>query len=236
MTVVATPEFTIRDNGIVEFDGALWETPLTHLPDQTVGTATLAHGKQRRGYYSMEGVAGIEVYEIVKHPMIVSELQVRATPEKRRGNIWMVDDPLHWFGMKATVDDIASDMNRGQVLYCAGLGLGLMVHHLRPVHEWFDRIVVVERTEDVIELIKPTLPEIPNLEIVHADWWQYVHEAPMPGGVLWDLAVGGPEDTRGDIFRAKIIHEVAWGDIPLRRFGVRSTPRPQWLQDVADKL
>lgn len=198
---------------IREIDGRTWETPLTHQPLLTVGDARLTL-KHYRGTYYYEGTGGYEFYK-TNYWLPVIALQRK---QGRSWKTWMVDDPLHWDGMAEAVAELPD----GRILI-AGLGLGLMLHHMAQSPR-FTKIVVIEQSQDVINLIRPTLPKDDRVTIVCADFYRYIHDlqncAPQFDGVLWDLAVGTPEDTIGPMLSARAAVAAFLG-VPLVQFGVR---------------
>lgn len=202
--------------GLFEIDARTWETPLTGTESRTVGRARLKHETYGRGYYRFEGTMGFEFYKVTRGRLPVTVLQRR---EGRRWKIWMVDDPLHWFGMESAVMDLPS----GSVL-CAGLGLGLMAHHLAERDD-IDAITIVEWDQDVIDLISPTLPPDSRVTIVRDDFYEYIKRPDVaPQGILWDLAVGNPAETLGDFIRVEAMAAVYQPDAHLVRFGERRQP------------
>ncbi len=86
---------------------------------------------------------------------------------------------------------------RGHVLV-AGLGLGLIVHAL-ATNRSVTRITVVEREQDVIDLVAPLVPPV---EIVHGDFWEW--DGPTPDGVFFDLFVGNGRELVPDALRAYV--------------------------------
>ncbi len=139
---------------------ASWETPATKYPLSKRGRVRLKRKPYRRGFYNMEGVRGYD-YFTVKKPIPITSLIVD-------GETWMVDDPLHWYGMQ----DLAKAA-RGRVLV-AGLGLGLVIHGLEE-NEAVTAIDVVEIDEDVIDLITPLI-KMKKTRIINDDFWRYLYE------------------------------------------------------------
>lgn len=140
-----------------------WVTASTTYPQQTIGSASITKTRcARGGIYLMEGVDGWELYKLTK-PIIVTQLKIN-------GKGVMIDDPLHWLGMKRLAEHC-----RGRVLI-GGLGLGLILHHLKD-NKAVAKIDVVERNLDVITLIKPLLPEDKRVTIHHSDVFgdEWVH-------------------------------------------------------------
>lgn len=198
----------------IEISGIDWETPLTGL-ERREGRARLResyYGRNQR--HHLHGVHGAATYKVVDGSMPVMELQIL---DQRRWQTWMVDDPLHWFGMEEKVEDLPS----GDVLV-AGLGLGLMLHHMSNRRPDLGRITVVERSPDVVKLIRPTLPDDDRVEIVVADFYDHLERVTdPPASVLWDLAVGAGDDpeVRRDFLVAKVRVAVALPGVPLFMFG-----------------
>jgi hypothetical protein len=183
--------------------------------------ARIVSHRQEPGYYQMCGVRapggeGHDYYRAVK--------SLRVTNLTIGGEVWMVDDPLHWYG---TLEAAAT--YEGHVL-CAGLGLGLIVHALRA-NPKVTKITVVERSLDVIELVWPHLA--PNgrpddgklLTVWRGDWWEV-----RPGvladlvgpvdGVFFDLLVGHGPDLVGEAIYATKDARKRWPGVPCRVFGM----------------
>ena len=135
-----------------------WETPATGYPLMKRGEAWLSRKSYRKGFYLMEGVRGYD-YFTVKKPIPVTSLMVGK-------ETWMVDDPLHWYGMQ----DLAKAA-RGKVLV-AGLGLGLVIHGLEK-NEAVTNIDAVEIDRDVIDLITPLIG-MSKTNIINDDFWRYL--------------------------------------------------------------
>jgi len=170
-----------------------WKTPLTDLPVVEVGNARLAATMYKRGFYAMEGMYGYDFY------WVRSRFKVRALERRSRDGswkVWMVDDPLHWVGMKAYVEELPP----GEILV-GGLGLGLCLHHMASLDK-FTKITVVEVDRDVIDLISPTLPSDDRVTIVNDDFYRYIGPEKRFDGILWDLAVGTWHEKVGDISTA----------------------------------
>lgn len=192
-----------------------WKTPLTKLPARTVGNARLGMHLYEPGYYRMEGVLGHELFK-VEREIVVRSLQRRGsvggTPIAGDWQEWMVDDPLHWYGMRERVMELPPGR-----LWIAGLGMGLMLHHLidRPD---VTEITVVELDADVIDLMGPTTPRDPRVTIVNDDWYAFIErDQPKPDGVLWDLSVGKEESTSPAMEFARQMQAVYLPWVPDRK-------------------
>jgi len=137
-----------------------WETPATKYPLTRRGRVRLKRKPYPRGFYNMEGVRGYDYFTVKKPIPITSLIVDRQT--------WMVDDPLHWYGMQ----DLANAA-MGRVLV-AGLGLGLVIHALEA-NEAVTAIDVVEIDEDVIGLITPLI-KMKKTRIINIDFWRYLYK------------------------------------------------------------
>lgn len=154
------------------------KTPASDYPRKRVDNYRISETRYTRGYYNMSGVGDLALYKVTK-AITVTELQ-----EKRPGkwNDWMVDDPPHWGVMQY----YASQM-QGRVL-TAGLGLGL-IHHCLAKNPAVQKIVAVERSPEVIELVRPYIPE--SIEVVQGDFYDFIEGDAGPWDwVFLDLWVG----------------------------------------------
>jgi len=202
-------------------DGRTWRTPLTQVPLRTVRSARLKK-VHYRGTYHNEGIDGFEYWRSTTWlPVIIlQQWQGRRRPGER-WKIWMVDDPVHWHGMAEAVADLPA----GEILV-AGLGLGLMLHHM-AAQPRFTRITVVENNRDVVELMQPTLPPDPRVTIVVDDFYRVLATQPPVDGVLWDLATGSPSETFADLVTGKTMVQLyLGGGVPVVQFGVRRSGAP----------
>jgi hypothetical protein len=158
-----------------------WKTKATDYPASSFGSASITKTVYKKGLYLMEGVDGYELYHL-KKPAVITELRIN-------GEVVMVDDPLHWIGMQRLAEACKSRVLIG------GLGLGLILHHLAS-NENVSEVKVVEINSDIINLIKPLLPEDDRVEIVNDDVFKYVHG--NYDTIVLDLWVRG-EDTKTKI-------------------------------------
>jgi len=168
----------------------------------------------RGGYWRMEGTGGYEFFRVRGGRLTVMSLD-RREPGRKRWKTWMVDDPLHWYGMR----ELVLDLPPGRLLV-AGLGLGLFAHHLMDRPD-ITSIEVIEIDPDVIALVEPTLPDDPRRVIVRGDYYDRISDGPAPDAVLWDLAVGTEDQTRPDFLKAQLLTAVYLPGTPLFCFGLR---------------
>jgi hypothetical protein len=154
--------------------GSGWKT--VEYPEASIGKASIAHSKYSKGVYLMEMVDGYEFFEVLS-PIKVTELRID-------GKVVMIDDPMHFIGMMRLAEAC-----RGKVLV-AGLGLGLILHHLvRNPH--VTSIDVVEINPDVIALVKPMLPSDDRVTIHHDDALAYEWVHGDYDSIILDLWVKG---------------------------------------------
>jgi len=78
--------------------------------------------------------------------------------------IWMSDAPAEYYGM----GEFALRLKGPDVLI-GGLGLGLIVWFLSNRKD-IRKVVVVERSKDVIKLCKPNLPTNIQVEVIEGDF------------------------------------------------------------------
>jgi spermidine synthase len=117
-----------------------WRT--FNYEEKEYGTAKIEKVKYKRGLYLMEGVCGYDFFYVVK-PIMINVLKVN-------GEEFMVDDPLHYYGMKLLADE-----SKGKVL-TAGLGLGLYAIFLQS-NPNVESVTVIELNNDVKQLIEPMI-------------------------------------------------------------------------------
>jgi hypothetical protein len=183
---------------ILELNRA-WATPASAYPNATLGRAELRTEWQRSGFYRHYGVpdTGGLAWDFfrARRRWPVKELAVA-------GQTWMIDDPPHWHAML----DHARHLH-GRVL-CAGLGLGLIVHalatHAQGPGAKVTAVAVVEREQDVIDLVGPLLPQGLPVRLLCGDWedhsWEgRAFDGATPDSVLYDLFRG---DGRGLVAEA----------------------------------
>lgn len=203
--------------GVLDVDARAWRTPLTGVVAST-DNARLVSDTYARGFYRFEGTMGpggrAEFYRVHSGRLPLTLLQRR---DGNRWKTWMLDDPLHWFGMAEAVDALPS----GPVLV-AGLGLGLFAHHIVNRDD-IPSVTVVELDPDVIDLVRPTLPDDDRINIVEGNFYTYLRQPGLRpfSGVLWDLAVGDAHDVVADFYIAAGVVARHLPDAELVMFGQR---------------
>lgn len=113
----------------------------------------------------MSGLLDSALFRAAK-PLVITTLQ-----EKRHGKWyqWMVDDPPHWEAMK-----FYAERSSGHVL-TTGLGLGLVLHSL-ALNPEVKSVTVIERSQDVIDLIGN---QVPACNIVLGDFYEFLDTTPI---------------------------------------------------------
>lgn len=208
------------DPRIVEVDGPSYRTPLTPFAGRRVGRARLRSTSLPRGYYPAEGTYGFEYIRTMRGRLTTTELQRRGSSRDSGWQTWMTDDWLHWHAMRERVVALPGDVRS---VVCAGLGLGLMLHHFKRERPDIERITVVELDPDVVALIRPTLPIDPRVAIVVDDYYRFIEreDEPAPDAVLWDLAVGEKHETRDDVTKGIVLTARRWPNAYISVFGLR---------------
>ena len=197
-----------------------YKTPYTEIPEVKGKVVRLKKTKYTKGLYRMEGVKGYEFFYIEK-TLQVTELQV-----KDRNGKWktlMVDDPLHWLGM----EELAQLCKPGSVLV-AGLGMGLILHHLVKRND-ITQIKVIEIDPEIVNFIKPYIPKDPRITIEIDNYFNYVILTKENyDNVIIDLWVIGEGDSKEHIEHVKksmitayILTKNAFPDAKILIWGVR---------------
>lgn len=138
-----------------------WHTEATDYPNKKHGKARIFKYRCRVGHtYWAEGMKGLMYYGFVPGHNRITELTINS-------QCWMTDLPQYYWSL-----EYFAKQSRGQVLV-AGLGLGLVVHCLVKNPE-VKNIAVIEREPDVINLIKPLLPDDPRINIIEADFHRFM--------------------------------------------------------------
>lgn len=144
-------------------------------PEKKVGNVEIKIIPYTEGIYLMENVKGYKFFEVQK------KINIHAL--KIDGRIVMVDDPLHWIGM----EELAKHSSGS--ICVAGLGLGLIVHHLVNNKD-VSSIEVFEINKNVIELISPLLPEDNRIKIINGDFFKEPFREKHYDTMIIDLWVG----------------------------------------------
>lgn len=174
---------------------ANWHTPATDYPELNEGNFRIHHGRYNRGTYEMHGIDGYVFFEVIK-PIPITYLQ-----EKRGGkwNSWMLDDPPHWRAM-----EIYAEHSKGKVLV-AGLGLGLYLQALKGNRN-VESITVVERSSEVVRLVEPHLPNLPEFVIILEDFYEFINtDLTFWDTIIVDLWVAHGAEEKLDIYLHKVI-------------------------------
>lgn len=103
-------------------------------------------------------------------------VSLRVTSNEGESQVMMSD----FYYERATCVEIVKRAH-GDVLI-AGLGVGMILHPILNKRE-VRSVTVIEKYQDVIDLIKPTLPRDPRLNIIHAD----IFEWRPPRGTRFDV-------------------------------------------------
>lgn len=142
-----------------------WRTPATGYAERQVGNYRLHKAEYPAGHYHHYGWMDGFPYYYTVNPLPIMLLQ-----EQREGEWkdWMSDGPCDYRRMQKYAGAAEGDV------LVAGLGLGLFIHELGKNNK-VGRITVVERSPEVIELVKGYLPE-QGLSIVQDDFWDFVKD------------------------------------------------------------
>lgn len=172
-----------------------WRTPASEYPKSQVGNFRIRQVPYKQGLYHNWGVNDVDYFH-------TDGIKVTILEEHTNGkwHTWMVDDPPHWWSMQRYAAEA-----RGRVLV-AGLGLGLFLHALSPrVHAGdVSSIIVVERSPDVIELVRPLVPH-ECLDIRTGDFYDYYRHAADFDFALIDLWVTNGSSQKEAVFNKYVM-------------------------------
>lgn len=147
----------------------------TNYPEKKVGNVEIKIVHYTKGLYRMENVKGYEYLEVKR--------KIRVTTLKINNETVMVDDPLHWIGMEELAYHSVGNV------CVAGLGLGLIVHHLIN-NQNIESIDIFEINKDVIDLISPLLPKDKRINIINDNFFTEPFRQKKYDTIIIDLWVG----------------------------------------------
>ncbi|MDW8022223.1 MAG: hypothetical protein RMJ15_00545 [Nitrososphaerota archaeon] len=177
-----------------------WKTPALTTPEQFNGRFRIVKRAVKAGTaWPMCKTLGYD-YCIFMDDATLTLLQERVGEEWRD---WMVDSPYEWFAM----GEYAMRAMPPNILV-AGLGLGLILHHL-TLRRDIEKIVVVEVNKEIIEMVSPYIPMDKRIEIVHGDFFEVVPKLASEGKTfnttIVDIWAGDPQNYIEDLKRAIVM-------------------------------
>ncbi len=173
-------DFKIADMGldgqVLVVDPRQYVTPYTQFArEQGVaeyGRARLiARRRNGNSTYRFEGVRDCEYFFVEGGRGGLTQVSLEIKDKRGRWREWMLDNPLHWLG----TTEYAKRAGMSRRVLVAGLGMGLALWQLAE-SDAVDEIVVVEREQDVVDLVTPFLPvalKSKNFRIVVDDFYSY---------------------------------------------------------------
>lgn len=181
------------DKYILRLDS--WKTPATNYPEKEEGGYRIHHTRYSRGVYDMNGIDGFVFFKAVKPLSITTLQQFRG----EKWHNWMVDDPPHWRAM-----EIYAEQSKGKVL-TTGLGLGLILQAMKGNRN-IESITVVEQSEEVVRLIEPHLPSLPEFVIILGDFYDFIRQDNTSWDtIIVDLWVSHGKKQKLDIYYHNVI-------------------------------
>lgn len=146
-----------------------WETPASRIFPACSGNITIIKKTVKKGMnMRMDGVLGYDEY-LAAADFIITVIYEGDDPD----NIWMSDSPFEYYSMW----ELVAKTKPGRVLV-GGLGLGILANLLAN-REDITEVVVVERSDDVIRLIRPYLNR--KVRLVHDDFLQAMRKLSVAG-------------------------------------------------------
>jgi hypothetical protein len=142
-----------------------WKTPALMIPQQSSGDFRIIKRTVTAGTaWPMCKTLGYD------YCIFMSNATLTLLQEKVRGRWkdWMVDSPYEWYAMgEFSMRTVPPNVLIG------GLGLGLILHHLTQRRD-LEKIVVVEMSKNVIEMVSPYLPNDDRIKVIHGDLFKLV--------------------------------------------------------------
>ena len=174
-----------------------WKTPATDIPEQVNGNFRVVKRVVKAGTaWPMCKTLGYD-YCIFMNEATLTLLQEKIGDKWRD---WMVDSPYEWFAM----GEYAIRAMPPNVLV-GGLGLGLILHHL-TLRKDIEKIVVVELSKEIIEMISPYVPKDDRIEIIQGNFFEVipklVSERNIFNTVIVDIWAGDPYNYIEDFKKA----------------------------------
>jgi len=194
-----------------------WETPATHYPEGHSGNIYLYRSIVPAGRsLSMDGVMGYRECIFLKScPLTI--LQEGYKDPFKTETIWMSDSPREWLGMGEF-----SLRLQGPDILVGGLGLGLIIWQLSKRSD-IRKVTVVERSKDVIFLVKPYLPKNIQVDVVEGDFIDVIpklgRENVKFNSAFVDLWVATTEKWRPLYEDARMVLEDWFPEIPHYYWG-----------------
>jgi hypothetical protein len=207
-----------------------WETPATHYPEGQSGQMFLYRSMVPKGHeLSMDGVMGYDKCVFLRSCPITILQEGEKNPLNSK-TIWMSDTPMEWYGMGEF-----SMRLRGPEVLIGGLGLGLIVWHLSNRHD-IKKVVVVERSKDVIKLCKPNLPKNIQVEVVEDDFISAVPKLERSGAkfnsAFVDIWISPTEEWKQVYEDSRMVLEDWYPDIPHYFWGFQQEYEEELLTSV----
>ncbi|MEM2768086.1 MAG: hypothetical protein QXQ47_07235 [Candidatus Bathyarchaeia archaeon] len=166
-----------------------WKTPASTIPEQLNGRFRIVKRTVKAGTaWPMCKTLGYD-YCIFMDDATLTLLQEKIGDQWRD---WMVDSPYEWFAM----GEYAMRAIPPNILV-AGLGLGLILHHL-TLRKDINTIVVVEISKEIIEMMTPYIPRDERIEIIHGNFFEVAPKLASEGKVfntlIIDIWAGDPQN------------------------------------------
>lgn len=237
-----------------------WDAPAS-LPESAIGNWRIKKMGYGPGFFEMHNVLGYRYADVQTKGKQTLLQERRGT----RWKTWMVDDALHWNSMGGIVRDI--ERERAVLAWCPsceddddevplcttcggtglrpikvlvlGLGLGLILQHLRHVPDC--SVDVVEREQDVIDLVWPhRQQEFDQNILIKGDFFTEELTLQLAGDydfVVMDFLVGTPNQTMNDLFNRLYDRiNLLWPTARAFYHGVEPWARNRDLRKLVDSL
>jgi len=169
-----------------------WKTPVSHIPPQQIGNYKVSKTKYPKGNSYKLSIKDSFTCGTTLH---LTQLQVK---QGRKWKTLMIDSPVEVYGLGRL-----ARRARGRVLV-GGLGLGIVVHQLTKIKS-VGQILVVEISSEVIDVVKPYLPNEGRVEVVCEDFFKFVQSHKGFDTIITDMwtGYGGDPEVLGLYYRTR---------------------------------
>jgi len=144
-----------------------WFTPISNIPEQSIPPFYI----EKMGFKTGQ-ILGMEwdghSHCVFTQDTMITVLREGEITRNDPESVWMSDTPQEYFTHWNLIVRV-----RGPNVLIAGLGLGLFVH-LLALRKDILKIVIVEKSPEIIKMVSPYLPEGPEIVVVNGDFLEEI--------------------------------------------------------------
>jgi hypothetical protein len=181
-----------------------WSTPISMIPEQSIPPYYIKKMKFTKGQ-----IIGLE-WEghsqcVFTQDTIITVLQEGEKEIMDPKSVWMSDTPQEYFTHWSLVA-----RTKGPKVLIAGLGLGLLVH-LLALRKDIERMVVIDLSPEIIQMVSPYLPENPEISVINGNFYEIIYKLLNSGEqfdtIICDIWKGIDEESQRQYEECKRVVE-----------------------------